>query len=369
MTDMFTPGQLGSLELKNRIIRSAVWEALADENGLATDELVACGRQLALGGVGLIILGYSYVMPNGRQSPGQTAMDRDECVPGMRRLTRAVHDAGGLVSVQLVHCGPQTRPEMIAGEIPVGPSAVDRPDFGTPRALRTGEVRQVVTAFGQAARRAVDAGFDAIQIHGAHGYLVSQFLSPLWNRRDDEYGGPLENRMRFACEVYQAVRANAADLPVFIKLNLHDYVEGSTTEEDALKLASRLSELGIDGIEVSAGGPLSGGKAPARTRVATVEDEGYLLDLARRTRRHAGCAVIGMGGFRSPEKINDTLESGEVDFVSMARPLIREPDLVKRWGDGDLARALCKSCNGCYKTLRFGEGIQCWMELQARRKK
>ncbi len=374
--DMFTPGTFGSLRLPNRLIRSAVWEAMADDDGCVTDRLVDCCRALAEGGVGLIILGYSYVAPDGKQSPGQTAIHDDAHVAGLRRVTDAVHEAGGRISCQLVHCGPQTKAEMIGGATPVGPSAVERLLFGTPRALSTGEAWQVIDAFGQAARRSVAAGFDAIQIHGAHGYLVSQFLSPLWNRRDDEFGGSQENRQRFAVEVYRAVRKHAAEVPVFIKLNLDDFVPGSTTPDDALPLATRLSEEGIDAIEVSAGGPLARGKGPARASIKKPEDEAYLMALARRTRAvirriptENQCAVIGMGGFRSPAVIEGALASGDVDFVSVARPLIREPGLVRRWLSGDRTKALCVSCNGCYKTVQFGEGIQCWVEYKERTKR
>lgn len=366
MIDMFTPGKLGNLELENRLMRSAVWEAMADENGFVTDALVNCSRILAKGGVGLIILGYSYMQPNGRQQPGQTAIHNDEHIPGMKLVTDAVHDAGGKISIQIVHVGPQTKSDMIGGETPVAPSAVDHRIFGMPRALSTAEVWNIVEDFGHAARRAVEAGFDAIQIHGAHGYLVSQFISPLWNVRTDEFGGSLERRMRLAVEVYEAVRKNAADLPVFIKLNVDDFVAGSTTPDDALPLAAKLTELGIDGIEVSAGGALSGGKGPARTKIKKPEDEGYLMDLARMVRREVDCAVIGMGGFRSPEVINATLASGDVDFVSMARPLIREPGLMNRWREGDTSTALCESCNGCFKTLQYGKGIQCLIEYKTK---
>jgi len=364
MTDIFTPGKLGNLELANRIMRSAVWEGMADEDGFVTDALVDCSRALAEGGVGLIILGYSYVQPNGRQQPGQTAIHGDEYIAGMKRITDAVHEAGGKVSTQIVHVGPQTNPDMIGGETPVAPSAVDHRIFGMPRELSNEEVWKIIEDFGHAARRSVEAGFDAIQIHGAHGYLVSQFISPLWNQRTDEFGGSLEGRMKFCLEVYDSVRTNAGDLPVFIKLNIDDFVEGSTTPEDSLPLAAKLDEKGIDGIEVSAGGALSGGKGPARVRIKRPEDEGYLMDLARLVRKEVGCTVIGMGGFRSPEVIDAALASGDVDFIAIARPLIREPGLVNRWKSGQNARSLCVSCSQCFKTLQYGQGIQCLVEYK-----
>jgi 2,4-dienoyl-CoA reductase-like NADH-dependent reductase (Old Yellow Enzyme family) len=233
-----------------------------------------------------------------------------------------------------------------------------------PRELSTDEIWQIIEDFGHAARRSVEAGFDAIQIHGAHGYLVSQFISPLWNRRSDEFGGSLEKRMRFAVEVFDSVKKNAGDLPVFIKLNVDDFVEGSTTPEDSLPLAAKLDELGIDGIEVSAGGALSGGKGPARVRIKKPEDEAYLMDLARMVRQEVDCTVIGMGGFRSPEVINAALAAGDVDFVAIARPFIREPGLLNRWRSGDTSKSLCVSCSGCFKTMQYGEGIQCNVEYK-----
>ncbi len=361
MTDMFTSGKLGPLELNNRLVRSAVWEGMADDQGFVTDKLVACIQRLAEGGVGLIILGYTYIQPNGRQSPGQTAIYNDDYLPGFKMLTDTVHKAGSRISIQLVHVGPQTTPEMIRGETPVGPSAIKHPLFGTPRELTNAEVKKMVEDFGHAAKRAETAGFDAIQIHGAHGYLVSQFISPRWNQRSDAYGGSRENRMRFATEVYQAVRANAGSLPVFIKLNLVDLIKGSTTPADALPLAKKLSEMGIDAIEVSGGGPTSN-KGPARTKIKTEADEAYFIGLARQTRKVTTCPIMVVGGFRSPGVINQVLDSGDVDFVTIARPLIREPNLVNRWKSGNLSKAKCISCNGCFKTLVYGEGIQCLVE-------
>jgi len=365
MADMFTAGTLGSLELPNRLVRSAVWEGLGDEQGRVTDKLVRYHERLARGGVGLIILGYTSVWPNYRQNPGQTAIADDEAIPGFKELTEAVHKAGGRISIQLAHVGPQTNSELAGGKTPVGASAIEHPHFGTPRALSTAEVKQIVADFGQAARRAREAGFDAVQIHGAHGYLVSQFLSPRWNAREDEYGGSPEKRMRFAIEVYEKVRANAGKLPVFIKLNLDDLIEGSTTPADALPLARKLSELGIDGLEVSAGGPASG-LGPARTKIKAEADEAYFLDLARQTRKVVKCALMVVGGFRSPGVINAAIGSGAVDFVTLGRPLIREPNLPNRWKAGDLAKAKCISCNGCFTTLKYGEGIQCLVEIKAR---
>lgn len=367
MVDLWTPGHLGSVIVKNRLVRSAVWEALGDADGFVTEALVSYTRELAEGGVGLIVLGYTYVTPDGRQHLGQTGLFSDDHIPGMRRITAAVHAAGGKISIQLVHAGPQIKAETKKTVIRLAPSAVPHPGFGTPNAMTQDDIERVVEAFGQAARRADAAGFDAIQIHGAHGYLVSQFLSPLWNRRDDAYGGSLEHRMRFAVEVYRAVRRAAGTRPVWIKLNLDDFIPGSTTSQDALPLGEKLSDLGIDAIEVSAGGPISG-KGPARTKIDAPEKEGYFLELARQTKARVTCPVMVTGGFRSPEVIERALSSGAIDFATLARPLIREPHLIRRWQSGDLSPAKCISCNGCFKTIPAGKGVRCFVELTEKKK-
>ncbi len=363
MTDMFTPGKIGDLEVKNRIVRSATWEALADEEGHVTGALVGYTLARIRGEVGLYIMGITAVARNGLGMPGMTGIFTDEHIESHSRLTEAVHEEGGAVCLQLAHVGAQASRDML-GEEPVAPSAVLHPSFQTmPRALETAEVKQMVEAFGEAARRAARAGYDAVQIHGAHGYLLDQFLSPLFNRRDDEYGEP----SRFALEVYDAVRANAGELPVLIKLSMDDFYPGSTTPDVALELARKLDGKGIDAIEVSAGIIASGKNSPSRS-VTEPKDEGYFLELARMVKKIVSCPVIAVGGLRSPEVIDGLLASGEVDFVSISRPLIREPRLVKRWGEGNREKPKCISCNRCFGTLKYGEGIQCMMEIKERRK-
>jgi 2,4-dienoyl-CoA reductase-like NADH-dependent reductase (Old Yellow Enzyme family) len=366
MVDMFTPGRIGALDLPNRIIRSATWEALADEQGRATPKLVRCLVRLAEGGAGLIIMGITAMAPGGKSLSGMAGMYSVDQEPGFRKLTDAVHKAGGRISVQLAHVGAQATAEDLGGVEPVGPSAVLHPSSNIiPRALPTAEVKDLVAAFGSAAARAVRAGFDAIQIHGAHGYLLDQFMSPRFNVRQDEYGGP----QRFVMEVYRAVRMNAAGRPVFIKLNLDDFVEGSVTPEVAMPVAKALDQAGIDAIEVSGGMRASGKLNPSRTGIREEKDEGYLLELAKMVKAEVNCPVISVGGWRSPEVINRALGSGAVDFVSMSRPLIREPGLVKRWKAGDNAKAKCISCSKCFGTVKYGDGVECMVESRERKKK
>jgi 2,4-dienoyl-CoA reductase-like NADH-dependent reductase (Old Yellow Enzyme family) len=360
MVDMFTPGGIGSLKIKNRIVRSATWLGLADTEGRVTDRLFERIVELAKGEVGHIISGLTGVAPEGR-GLDMAGLYGDGQVASHARMVEAVHDAGSRISVQIAHVGAQAREGLLGDLEAVGPSAVENPVAKrVPRELALDEVKRIVEQFGDAAGRAKDAGYDAVQIHGAHGYLVDQFMSPRFNRREDEYGDP----QRFVMEVYEAVRANSGSAPVHIKLNIDDHLEGSTVPEISMPIAEALSKAGIDAIEVSSGTMASKKLSPSRTRIREFEDEGYFLEIARKVKEVVDCPVIAVGGFRSPEVINQTLAAGDIDFVALSRPLIREPGLIKRWQGGDLKKSKCISCNRCFHTTDLGEGIQCYKELQ-----
>ena len=230
------------------------------------------------------------------------------------------------------------------------------------------DISRVVDAFGAGARRAKDWGFDAVQLHGAHGYLINQFLSPLTNRRTDAYGGSIENRCRFLLEVYEAVRsAVGSDYPVMIKMNGSDNLEGGLTIEDAVFAAKALDKAGIDCIEVSGGTPASGNMTPARTKINTPEKEAYNLSLASQFRSAVKCPIMVVGGFRSFEVAEKTIQES-ADYISMARPFIREPALVKRWQEGDRSPARCISCNSCFTPGLKEGGIYCVVEKKEQEK-
>ena len=360
MSVVFEPGRINGMELANRLVRSATWEGMCEPDGRPTDRLVTYLTDLARGGIGLIISGYSYVRPEGKQSPGKMGMHTDGLADDVKRLTEAVHEASGKICVQLVHCGGEGDRAQ-GGRNPVAPSAVDVAQYPeVPDELTKQEVVDIVEAFGDAARRAKAWGFDAVQLHGAHGYLINQFLSPLTNRRTDEYGGDLEGRCRFLMSAYTSVRAAVGpDFPVMIKLNSCDHLEGGLAFADALFAARLLQAGGIDAIEVSGGTPASGAESPARTRIRTAEDEGYFLENATRIKQAVACPVIAVGGFRSIEVIEEAIASGAADYVALSRPLIREPDLPNRWKSGDRTRAHCISCNGCFKPAHTEGGVYC----------
>ena len=362
MRQIFEPAPLGGIEVRNRLVRSATWDGLADAQGRVTARMIDLYGDLAEGAVGAVISGYAFVRPDGRQWATQLGAHEDDAVPGLAELARAVHGGGAKIVGQIAHCGGQARPEATFGLPPVAPSAIASPGyFETPRELSAAEIAELVARFAAAAARMRRAGFDGVQLHGAHGYLISQFLTPSRNARTDAYGGSLENRMRFALKAYRAVRrAVGSDYPVWIKMNGEDFADGGASVEDAAALAAALAAEGIDAIEVSGGTGGSGRLGSARTDIARPEDEAYFLEHARALRRAApGVSIITVGGIQSPERIEAILAEGAADAVSMCRPLIREPDLPERWRRGDRKRAACISCRGCFAPAMKGSGVRC----------
>lgn len=355
MADIFTPWTMNRLTLPNRLVRSATWEGLAEEGGIPGHDLINATADLAQGGVGLIIMGFSYIMPQGQAMPRQTGIHRDANIGPMTRVSDAVHQAGGKAAMQIVHGGGQCRAK-ITGSQPVGPSKLVHPFTQEEVAeLSQDQIAEIIEAFAMAAGRARAAEFDAVELHGAHGYLISQFLSPLTNQRQDEYGGSLANRARFCYQVFQAVRDMVGPrFPIFIKLNSEDAMPGGIPVQEAVEVAATLSEMGIDAIEVSGGVPVAGKKSPSRM-VKAAEDEGYFLDAAAKIKTAVSCPVIAVGGLRSPAVIEKALD--RVDAVAMCRPFINEPDLAARWKSGDRSPAKCISCNKCFEyTARHGLG-------------
>jgi 2,4-dienoyl-CoA reductase-like NADH-dependent reductase (Old Yellow Enzyme family) len=271
-------------------------------------------------------------------------------------MTDAVHGANGLVALQIVHAGGQTRSEWI-GRTPLGPSAMIHPSTGEPvEELTRDQISGIAAAFASAARRARASGFDAVQLHAAHGYLINQFLSPLTNRRGDGYGGSVKDRARLCYEVYDAVRAEVgSDFPVFIKLNSEDCVGGGLELADAVEVARGLSERGVDAIEISGGVPHAGKKGAARL-VRRRDEEGYFLANARSIKGVVDCPVLAVGGFRSRSVIENALT--EIDAVAICRPFIRQPDLANLMRDRVIETADCVSCGKCLEAT-MEHGLSC----------
>lgn len=369
MAAIFEETTINGMTMRNRLIRSATWEGMCGQDGRPGEKLIALYRALARGGIGLIITSYAYVQPDGRSLPGQMGIYTDAFVEPFQRMARAVHEAGGKIAVQVVHGGGQTDTKT-AGRRPFAPSAIKVEQFPeTPEELTKEEIKKVVAAFGKAARRIKAWGFDAVQLHGAHGFLINQFLSPLTNRRTDEYGGSIDNRARFLLEVYGEVRETVgADYPVLIKLNAADFIEGGLEIEDAIHAATRLAQAGIDAIEVSAGTPSSGSKNPVRAKIIKPEREAYNLEMARRIKKAVGCPVMVVGGFRSYEVVEKAIRDDDMDYIAMARPLIWEHGLANRWLQGDRRPARCISCNNCFAGGLEEGGIYCATEKKENEK-
>ena len=336
---MFEPSRIGTLSLVNRFIRSATWEGMADDNGQCTRRLVHLMSELAMGGAGLIITGHAYVHQNGRHSPWQLGIDRDELLPGLQKMTGAVHDSGGKIAVQLGYGGAYLSRSRL-------------------RSLSGKELHEIVAAFSHAAERAKAAGFDAVQIFAAHGFLLSQFLCPRYNDRADLYGGNIQNRARILLDILDAVRqAVGPDYPVLAKLNGRDFVDNGLRLEEAVEVGMMLEERGLDAIELS-GGLLNNPNA-LREKIESEKNEAYFRNEARAFKEKVRIPLILVGGIRSYTIARQLVEEGAADYISMSRPFICEPDLVKRWQAGDLAKSACISCNNCVEEVKAGHGLKC----------
>jgi len=369
MSQLFEEIDINGMVLKNRSVRSATWTGMAEQDGRCSPQLVRLIEKLVQGEVGLVITGFAYVMSDGKALPKQLGIHDDTMMPSLLKLTARVHAANGKIAMQIVHAGVQTVLKNSKDHPVWGPSAVyDKLFRKTPKAMSQREIKQTVSAFAHAADRVKRARFDAVQIHGAHGYLISQFLSPLKNRRTDKYGGQIENRARFLLEVCRAVRKKVGrDFPVLVKLNAKDFVRGGFPEKDALFVAKRLDTIGIDALEISGGVPGAGDLMPARQKIRRAKDEAYFLPLANRIKRSVSMPVILVGGMRSLQTVNQILKTGETDLIAMSRPLIREPHLVRRWREGDRSKAKCISCNQCFLAARSPEGVYCVVERRKAR--
>jgi 2,4-dienoyl-CoA reductase-like NADH-dependent reductase (Old Yellow Enzyme family) len=369
MSKLFEPGEINGMKLANRFVRSATWEGMAADDGACTPKLIDLMVNLAQGGVGLIISSHAYVSPEGQAGPWQIGVYDDKLIPGLEAMAAAVHENGGKIVMQLAHAGYFANAEL-TGQTPQAPSNVEGFAKGARQEMSADDIQGVVNAYGAAAQRAQTAGFDGVQIHSAHGYLLSQFLSPAFNHRKDEYGGDIQNRARALVEVLREVRqAVGTDFPVLVKINCQDFIENGLQPDDARQAAKMLVENGIDAIELS-GGVLVGGKlSPSRMGIKSAEKEAYFQNEARAFKENIQVPLILVGGNRSFQVADQMIHEGVADYISLARPLIREPGLVNRWKSGDLGKATCVSDNMCFAPAMKGEGIYCLTEERENKKK
>ncbi len=366
--ELFEKTSINGLDLVNRSVRSATWSGVGDDRGYVTERAINFYRKLAGGGIGLIITGYQYVLPNGIQLPYMIGVYEDDQIQGLSNLAQTVHQEGGRIVAQIVHAGARANPQLFSSGAEVwAPSGIPDPVTGnTPHEVSKREVLRLVEAYAAAASRLSKAGFDGVQLHAAHGYGINQFLSPIWNRRSDGYGGSLKNRYRFLAEAMEAIRGSVGgDFPVLIKMTGHDFIDGGLVLRDTIEIARRLADDGIDAIEVSGGNPASKNNlGPVRPNIKNEDDEAYFAEFAAQVKNSVKIPIITVGGIRSISTVDKIFEDGKADYVAMARPFIREPHLINRWKSGDTRKSLCMSCGGCFETGMKGMGISCKMERE-----
>lgn len=329
----FDQTQIGNMRLKNRLFRAATGERHA-VNGHITEKDIEVYENLAKGGVGTIITGYAYVAgyPCGN---GMLGIYDDSFIPEYRKLTEMLHRYNVNIVLQLVHCGSLIYSDTPIGKT-LGPSAVKNLNSNiTPARMQKEDIREVQEAFADAALRAKMAGFDGIEIHGAHGFLLSQFLTPYYNQRNDEYGGTNENRARMLLETYQLVRERVgSDYPVFVKINSADGIDEGIDLSGFMAACELLVHAGIDAIEVSGAW-------------YSLKGNSYFREYAEKMAADNKVPVILTGGIRNLDTINELLENTAIEYFAMSRPFIAEPDLVNRWASSEAQKSKCISCNGC----------------------
>jgi len=378
---VFEPAILAGISLKNKIIRSATHEGLADEEGCPTEQLTELYLRLAKGGVGAIITGYAGVQQNGKCPLHRMLMiHQDRFIPSYKAMTDAVHAAGTPIILQIAHCGRQTRSK-ITGEPTVAPSAIRDRFYNEdlPKELTELKIDEIINNFVNAIWRAKQSGFDGVELHAAHGYLLSQFLSPYMNRRQDRWGGTTENRFRVIREIYARARAEVGAYPIFIKMNAYDGRRGGMRIEEAIKIAQLLDQSGCAAIEVSCGvvedgfymsrgdkipidaalmhtfkyksmpGWIKAIMRPCANLISRPVKPlaNYNVAAAEMIQAAVAIPIIVVGGIASLPDIVDILERHQADYVSMSRPLIIEPGLVKRFQEGRQERSRCIQCNYC----------------------
>lgn len=361
---VFEPTAIGSINLSNHFIRSATAEGLATSQGFCSAPLTTFMVRLAKGGAGLMITGHMAVSSEGRAGERQLCIWHDDYLPALMDMTRRVHEAGGKIVAQINHAGIFANTSL-TGEAAVGPTVRRHSDASICREMTSVDIRKTVKAFASASYLVKEAGFDGVQVHAAHGYLLSSYLSPHYNSRHDEYGGTAENRSRFLLEVVQAVRASTGgNFPVLVKMNVNDFLVNGICIDDVIDTAAAMEAAGVTAIELSGGTPESGKMIPARPGGIKPENEGYYKEEAKYFKGKISLPLILVGGFRTLSVAEKFLQDGICDFIAMARPFICEPDLIIRWKSHEQTYSSCNSDNLCYRPVHAGKGLYCLTQVR-----
>jgi len=362
MSILLTPARIGGVEIKNRIIMPPMTTRLSDDEGHVTDDTIAYYMARVRGGVGMITVEMASPERAGRHRRRELGIYDDRFLPGLTRLVEAIHGGGAKASIQLGHGGGHTRRD-ICGETPVAPSAIPHAVYEVtnetivPEAMTRERIVETVAAFARAGARAKAVGFDCVEIHAAHGYLISQFVTPFENRRTDEYGGSLENRARFGLEVLRAVKAAVGTMPVIYRLSVDDYFPEGLVPEDGVQIAVWAAQAGADALHIAAGHYRS---LPSGERMIPpmAYPDATFLDYAAAVKQRVSVPVIAVGRLGDPKHAEQAIGSGKADFVALGRTLIADPDWVAKLARGEPARR-CLACNTCVNEMRGGSPLRC----------
>jgi 2,4-dienoyl-CoA reductase-like NADH-dependent reductase (Old Yellow Enzyme family) len=370
MNVLLTPARIGPVTIPNRIVMPPMTTRGSDDEGHVTDQTIAYYMARVRGGTGLITVEMASPEKAGRHRRRELGIYDDRFVPGLTRLVQEIHRGGAKASIQLGHGGGHTRID-ICGETPIAPSAIPHPVYETtletivPEAMTHERIARTTQAYVAAAQRAQWAGFDCVEIHAAHGYLISQFHTPFENRRTDEYGGSLENRARFGLNVLRAVRAAAPMVGIIFRVSVDDYFEGGLTYEDGRTIAFWASKLGADALHITAGHYRS--KPTAHRMIPPMaEPDAPFLGYAADIKRQVQIPVIAVGRLGDPATATEAVASGKADFIALGRTLVADPQWVEKLRRNEPIRR-CLACNTCIDGMRSGAGISCVVNAAAGR--
>jgi 2,4-dienoyl-CoA reductase-like NADH-dependent reductase (Old Yellow Enzyme family) len=362
MNILLTPARIGQVEIRNRIVMPPMTTRMADADGVVTDDTVNYYMARVRGGVGLITAEMAAPEKAGRHRRHELGIYDDRFLPGLRRLTEAIHAGGAKASIQLGHAGGHTRRD-ICGETPIAPSAVPHPVYEitdetiVPEAMSRARIAQTTAAFAAAAARARAAGFDCVELHAAHGYLISQFHTPFENRRTDEYGGSLENRARFGLDILRAVKAAVPGMPVIYRLSVEDYFLDGMPWREGRQIALWAAEAGADALHIAAGHYRSRPSAAMQLPPMAVPEAPW-IDYAADIKREVAIPVIAVGRLGDPDIAAAAVAAGKADFIALGRTSVAEPDWVAKLARGEPQRR-CLACNTCINEMRGGARIGC----------
>jgi dimethylglycine catabolism A len=370
MNILLTPARIGPVEIKNRIVMPPMTTRTADAEGFVTDDSVAYYMARVRGGVGLITVEMASPEKCGRHRRHEVGIYDDRFLPGLTRLVSEIHRGGAKASIQLGHGGGHTRAD-ICGETPIAPSAIPHPVYETtfetivPEEMSKARIGETIAAHVAAGLRAKAAGFDCVEIHAAHGYLISQFHAPFENRRSDEYGGPLENRARFGLEILRAVKAVLPDIGVIYRLSVEDYFAGGLTFAEGKQIAIWAAQAGADALHISAGHYRSLPSAQIVLPPMSMPDAPF-LDFAAEVKQHVSVPVIAVGKLGDPALAESAVTNSKADFIALGRTLVADPQWVDKVARGEPVRR-CLACNTCINEMRGGARIGCVVNAAAGR--